>query len=415
MDEETEALFIEDTEAFGEEMLDEDFAVEGDEEPLYDDDSDIDLDNLAENPPGFFPQAPPSQGSPPAPSQAQSPPEAALPPMPPPPAAALPPAAQAPQPPQIPPEVPPPQYPPYPKYPEFPAADEVVEEEDDFPDETLGAESQDDSMGELPIDNEEPEDEISLTDEEENLFEEEEAEDLSDTDSETEPSEEMFVEPDAEPEVEVDPEGEVVPESTDEPEELESAEEDSPEPESAEAGSAAVQSEPSDTGSPELVLQDEKKDDGIKKEETLALMNYLKGLAGSLPDKDRDAFMQSDARLSMEYVIDALEGRKGLIKDIENRTITAPASAAKNVPHSDPPAKLSKMAALRAEADERDKLNPPKKRRKTDVAGMLSFLAHLAGDLPDPNLGQAINRKVDTVISVITESEPEVKQERRNR
>jgi hypothetical protein len=60
-----------------------------------------------------------------------------------------------------------------------------------------------------------------------------------------------------------------------------------------------------------------------------------------------------------------------------------------------------KLARLRAEAEERDRRNPRKGKRKTDVAGMLAFLARLAGALPDPHLGKAIGRKVEGVISGI--------------
>jgi hypothetical protein len=163
-------------------------------------------------------------------------------------------------------------------------------------------------------------------------------------------------------------------------------------------------------------------------------MKFLKGLTGSLPDRDRDTFMQSDARLGMEYIIDTLEGRKGLIRDIEERlpaggAAVRAADAAASSPEAGADPGLGsaaapgvreaaapeervtgaapsvpaggRMARLRAEAEERDRSNPPKEKRKTDVAGMLAFLARLAGALPDPHLGKAIGRKVEGVISGI--------------
>jgi hypothetical protein len=53
----------------------------------------------------------------------------------------------------------------------------------------------------------------------------------------------------------------------------------------------------------------------VKPADTLALMNYLKGLADALPDKDKEHFMKSEARLSLENVIDTLKGKvDGAIK-----------------------------------------------------------------------------------------------------
>jgi hypothetical protein len=64
------------------------------------------------------------------------------------------------------------------------------------------------------------------------------------------------------------------------------------------------------------------------------------------------------------------------------------------------------MAALRAASDAREAADAaqgrPKKQKKPDLAGMLAFMAKLAGALPDPDLGKAISRKVDTVITGIT-------------
>jgi hypothetical protein len=110
----------------------------------------------------------------------------------------------------------------------------------------------------------------------------------------------------------------------------------------------------------------------VRKPDMIGLMRYLKGLTESLPDKPRINFMQSDARLSMEYVIDCLEGRKGLFKEIQER---AP------------------QAAVRKPTPE-----GPKKAGSLNVAGTLAFLGKLASALPDRHLSTAITRKVDTII-----------------
>ncbi|MDR1375178.1 MAG: tetratricopeptide repeat protein [Treponema sp.] len=113
---------------------------------------------------------------------------------------------------------------------------------------------------------------------------------------------------------------------------------------------------------------------GPQAENMLGLMRYLKSLAGSLPDKNRAIFMQSDARVSMEYIIDSLEGRKGLFKGIQERL-------------------PEKIKVPSGETSGRVKT--------TDVAGTLSFLGRLASALPDQGLSTAITRKVNTVITGI--------------
>jgi hypothetical protein len=72
----------------------------------------------------------------------------------------------------------------------------------------------------------------------------------------------------------------------------------------------------------------------------------------------------------MEYIIDTLEGRKGLIKDIEERNGGA-------------------------KVEEVDGIMIP------GIRGTLSFLAELAGALPDPGLGAAVSRKVNGIITDI--------------
>jgi tetratricopeptide (TPR) repeat protein len=112
----------------------------------------------------------------------------------------------------------------------------------------------------------------------------------------------------------------------------------------------------------------------LQPESMLGLMRCLKDLAGSLPDKNRAIFMQSDARIGIEYIIDSLEGRKGLFKGIQERL------------------------------PEKTKLPPGEtsaKVKAADVAGTLRFLGRLASALPDQELSAAIARKVDTIVTEI--------------
>jgi tetratricopeptide (TPR) repeat protein len=132
---------------------------------------------------------------------------------------------------------------------------------------------------------------------------------------------------------------------------------------------------PEDGLSPERAVQ--KKPGEVKKGDLIGLMRYLKDLTGSLPDNNRDRFVQSDARLSMEFIIDSLEGRRGLFKGIQDRLPVKP----------EPPKK-------------------PEKMKPGDVTGTLAFLGKLAAALPDRDLTAAITRKVDTVITGIHQAIP---------
>ncbi|MDR3166975.1 MAG: tetratricopeptide repeat protein [Treponema sp.] len=103
----------------------------------------------------------------------------------------------------------------------------------------------------------------------------------------------------------------------------------------------------------------------------IGLMYYLRDLSGELTGKSRENFARSDARLGLEYIINTLEGRKGLLHDIRDQ--------------------FSPEQSLGAEPA-REKSNP---KNLTDT---LNYLRNLAAALPDPDLGAAINRKVNRVI-----------------
>jgi hypothetical protein len=128
----------------------------------------------------------------------------------------------------------------------------------------------------------------------------------------------------------------------------------------------------------------------------LGLMNYLKTLAEALPDGLRREYMQSQARLSMERIIDTLEGRRGPGE-------TDGAAAGDLPPLAGSPRRGGKMAALRAAAYAKDAADRAagrqKKPKKPDLTGMLAFIAKLAAAAPNANLGKTISHKVGTVLS----------------
>jgi hypothetical protein len=114
----------------------------------------------------------------------------------------------------------------------------------------------------------------------------------------------------------------------------------------------------------------------------LDLMRYLKGLAEALPGEKRDTFMKSDARLGMEYIIDTLEGRRGLFREIKERVPQTVSRSKENSDAADGP-------------------------KPQAVADTLTYLEGLATTLADPQLSAAIVRKVDTVITGIRQATPE--------
>ncbi|MDR2767014.1 MAG: tetratricopeptide repeat protein [Treponema sp.] len=126
--------------------------------------------------------------------------------------------------------------------------------------------------------------------------------------------------------------------------------------------------------------KEEKKEFG--KDSIVGLMNYLKGLAGGLPDKQRENFMKSDARLSMEYVINNLSGKQGLLKELKQK---AP-ERRRGDGSSSPPAG-------------KDRRNPHPDREK--VAGTLSYLGDLSSAIPDKNLFAALKQKVQSIMARI--------------
>jgi hypothetical protein len=119
-------------------------------------------------------------------------------------------------------------------------------------------------------------------------------------------------------------------------------------------------------------------DKPLEAESIVKLLNHLKGLAHGLPDKDVEQFLNSDVRLSLEFLIDVLQGRKGLYKDIKERLGEDKKTPENGEPAGAPPA--------------------------TQVAGTLTYLEHLASALPDQTLSAVITRKTDAVIAGIRQN-----------
>jgi hypothetical protein len=224
-------------------------------------------------------------------------------------------------------------------------------------------------------------------DEEESIFSEETPEDLAAQGSEDDfldlepdlppPVEEIVPMEETLPEEEPDAEDEAVfeePGAADEPEEKPAAEDE------------AVLEELSSDDEPELKARaaagegsfGPKADKPLDAEDIAKLLNHLKGLIRELPDKDMEQFLNSDVRLSLEFLIDILRGRRGLYKDIEERLGEDPETPENGEPAGAPP--------------------------PAQVAGTLAYLERLASALPDQTLSAAITRKTDAVIAGIKQS-----------
>jgi hypothetical protein len=88
-----------------------------------------------------------------------------------------------------------------------------------------------------------------------------------------------------------------------------------------------------------------------------------------------EQFLNSDVRLSLEFLVDVLQGRKGLYQDIKERIGETP--------------------------EKRDSEGTPP---PAEVAGTLAYLEQLAASLPDRELSEAITRKTEAVIAGIKQN-----------
>jgi hypothetical protein len=247
--------------------------------------------------------------------------------------------------------------PPYPNYPENPSQEAPASFPEDKPES-------------LPID--ESGEEAALVDGGEELPEDWE-DDVSDEELPgDEPVEPVPEEPEEFPAAEETPAEELSEE--DEPVEEEAAAAEEPtteeplfeeEPEELPAADEpAAEAKPEKSGRPE---------EKPIKDKIVGLMDYLKGLTSALPENKRENFMKSDARLSMEYVINALKGKKGLLKEIKE--------------------KVPETRAYRP--------STPEVPDNQQVAGTLSYLGNLTSALPDKDLFSALKQKVQRIMSRI--------------
>jgi hypothetical protein len=192
--------------------------------------------------------------------------------------------------------------------------------------------------------------------------EEPETEEVVEAETDAEPEEPLELEEEPEELSEVEPEGETI-ESETEGEEPEVAELQGPKPLPPQKAQAPGATKPE---------KDQKKAaTGMDRERVLNLFQYLKDLTSNLPEEQRNAFKKSDARLRMEYVIDRLEGRKGLFKEVRERI-------------------------GRGQEE-----STPSLAKSPDIAKTLAYLGNLAKALPDRDLTQAIERKVQKVVKDI--------------
>jgi hypothetical protein len=215
-----------------------------------------------------------------------------------------------------------------------------------------------------------------------------------------EPMLEEELEPEEEPlteepmlDEELEPEEELL------PEEPMLEEEPEPEPEMLEeyepATEPAVELEPENEpeaipqSKPEPLAGEQKPSKNIPRKKALDLMRYLKDLADSLPQDRQDAFRKSDAHMQMEYVIDRLEGKKGLLKEAQRKN---------------PPVPVLEKSVETATETSREKATSTKEDLKK-LASTLAYLGKLAGNLPDKDITEALERKVGRVIGELSKKQ----------
>jgi hypothetical protein len=140
---------------------------------------------------------------------------------------------------------------------------------------------------------------------------------------------------------------------------------------------------------------------GITKSDIIVLMYYLRDLSAGLTGKSREDFARSDTRLGLEYIIDTLEGRKGLLREIRDQPPPGTSPAAEPAELAEPggPAEYAEPAEPAETAKPAGGIPNAK-----DLADTLEYLRNLAAALPDPDLGAAINRRVNRVITEIRQS-----------
>jgi hypothetical protein len=153
---------------------------------------------------------------------------------------------------------------------------------------------------------------------------------------------------------------------------------------------------------------------------TLDLLKYLKNLAEDLPEERKTGFLTSDARVKMEFLIDKLEGRPGLLHEAEG---LAPLLRPKlsGIPDAELKEKSSSrtndenrasrkglLAVSGRSAPPATQVQPATQVAKNPAATSfeslkrtLSYLRTLAEALPDRDLTVALDRKVEKVIQTL--------------
>ncbi|MFQ3547102.1 MAG: hypothetical protein SNJ56_02095 [Termitinemataceae bacterium] len=152
----------------------------------------------------------------------------------------------------------------------------------------------------------------------------------------------------------------------------------------------------------------------ITESKVLNLFQYLKTLTEELPEEPKKNFKASEARLKMEYVIDKLEGRKGLLRELEEKRkqllgtsidkkegqVTANPNIAIRDDATEP--LLTTQTAI---SDDQSKPKESLAAKKPDPAAViqtLSYLTNLAKGLPDRDLSSVIERKVTKVVQTLS-------------
>jgi hypothetical protein len=108
-----------------------------------------------------------------------------------------------------------------------------------------------------------------------------------------------------------------------------------------------------------------------------SLLRYLDELAEFLPESDRRGFLRSDARLKIEYIKAKLQGKVGILQQIESQ-------------YAPPPALSPSGTFARSDELSMDK-----------IAETFAYIGSLAAHHPDRNVGTMLQSKVNGILQRI--------------
>jgi tetratricopeptide (TPR) repeat protein len=110
----------------------------------------------------------------------------------------------------------------------------------------------------------------------------------------------------------------------------------------------------------------------------VGLFKYLKDVTTFLPEENRNDFSQSDTRLNIEHIINALEGRRGILQEIQ-RT------------------ELNKKTADGGESEE----SSGKELKISELTDFFKYLERLTSNIPDASMAELLANKIKKAAAAI--------------